>query len=186
MRRLDTTGTAWIGNATSAWGNALALAGRINEAEHVLKENLASKPSGLAIPDSHNGLGLVALAREEYAKARVNFEKGLELSSQGPPSRVLVASLLGLGQAQLATNDYAAADDSLKKAEAAQHQVSQKPTPVLIEILAARGRLALAQNRSEQASQLFAQVDGFWREFAPDSRDAREAAQWKERSASAR
>ena len=177
MRRLDTTGTAWIGNATSAYGNALALAGHNDEAQRLLKENLAGKLLGLAAPESHNGLGIVALNRNDYAAARQHFEKGLELSSEGPPSRVLVASLLGLAQTDLAVGDFAAAEDAVQKAEAAQQKVAQRPTPVLIDILATRARLAAAQGRDEQAAELFAQIDEFSPEFNLDSRYGREAAQ---------
>jgi eukaryotic-like serine/threonine-protein kinase len=177
MRRLDTTGTAWIGNATSAYGNALALAGRNDEAQRLLSENLKGKLVGLAAPESHNGLGIVALNRKDYTAAKEHFEKGLELSSEGPPSRVLVASLLGLGQTHLATGNFAAAEDALQKAESAQHKVSERSTPVLIDIVAARAGLAVAQSQDERAAELFAQIDAFWQEFSPDSRYGREIAQ---------
>jgi serine/threonine-protein kinase len=186
MRQLDATGTAWIGNATSSYGNALVLAGRGAEAERLLEDNLAANISGPAIPDSYNGLGFAALGRKDYAAAKMNFDKGLELASVGPPSRVLVASLLGLGQTALAGGDLLAANDALQKAEAAQGKVAQRATPVLADILSARGRLALAQGQTQQAADLFTKVDAFWREFAPDSRNAHDAQAWKQRYAVAR
>jgi serine/threonine-protein kinase len=182
MRRLDTTGTAWISNATSAYGNALALAGRNDEAQRVLKENLAGTLAGLAAPESHNGLGIVALNRQNYAEAKAHFEKGLALSSEGPPSRVLVAALLGLAQSDLALGNMAAAEDALQKAESAQRAVAQRSTPVLMDILSTRARVALAQDQSEQAAELFTQIDEFWRGFNPESRYAREAAQWAQKT----
>lgn len=183
IRRLDTTGTAWLTNAVSAHGNALVLAGRIDEAERVLSANLQSAAAGPALADSHNGLGAVMLARADLAAARVNFAKARELSAQGPPSRVRVAALAGLGEVELAGGNAAAASEMLLAAQAEQEKVAQRATPVLIDILVARGRLAMAQGRREEAAQLFGQVDEFWQAFAPDSRQAREAALLKRRAA---
>lgn len=180
IRRLDTTGTAWLSNATSSYGNALVLAGRLDEAQRILTANLEATRAGPAVADSHNGLGFVALSKKDLAAARGHFEKAKELSSQGPPSRVVVAALLGLGETQFAAGELAAAGATLQAASAAQEKVSQRPTPVAIDILVARGRLALAQGSREEAGKLFAQVDEFWRSFAPGSRHARDAAQWQQ------
>lgn len=176
IKRLDNTGTAWLANATSTYGNALAIAGRTAEAERVLKESLALTTSGQSVPDSYNGLGLAALARKDAASARTDFDKALQLTSQLPPSRVTVSALSGSGLARLALRDYAAAREHLEKAEAAQSALVMRPTPVLADIWTARARVARAQGEHAQADQLFARVDEFWQGFAPDSAYAREAA----------
>lgn len=176
MKRLDTTGGPWIANATSAYGNALALAGQTAEAERVLTENLASNSVGPAAPDSYSGLGVAALARKDLAAARTNFDKSLELASAAPPNRTLVATLAGLGHVELASGNASAADESLSKAEEAQRKLVVQMTPVLAEILASRGRIAQAQGRSQQAAGLFKSVDDFWRDFAPHSPQALDAA----------
>src|SRR5262249_15810281 len=74
LERLDTTGGAWIGNATSTYGNALIFAGRGNEAERLFNQAIADKVTGPAMPDSYNGLGFIALGRKDAATARRNFE----------------------------------------------------------------------------------------------------------------
>ncbi|HKE96943.1 MAG TPA: protein kinase [Povalibacter sp.] len=176
IRRLDTTGTPWLGNAISAYGNALALAGRNDEAAQMLEANLATSLRGPAVPDSHNGLGMVALNRKDLASAGQHFAKAVELASAGPPSRVTVSALLGQGTTQLASGDFTAADATLRKAESTQTTIVRLPTPVLAEILAARGRLALAQGQRDQARELFTKVDEFWHGFAPESQYARDAS----------
>ncbi|HEY5808739.1 MAG TPA: protein kinase [Povalibacter sp.] len=177
IRRLDTTGTPWLANATSSFGNALVLAGRTGEAVRVLQGNLASKPTGPAVADSYNGLGFAALSRKDATSAKEAFDKALELASAAPPSRVLVSALLGLGTAQLGAGELAAADETLRKAESTQTALVRQPTPVLADILIARGRLALAQGQRDSARELFSRVDQFWREFAPQSQHAVTAAQ---------
>ncbi len=183
MKRLDTTGGPWIANATSSYGNALALAGRLDEAQRLLAQNLVETSSGPAVPDSYAGLGLVALARKDLELARTNFDKSLELAAAGPPTRSVVAALTGLGEVHFAAGDLASADASLQKAEETQRALAVRMTPVLAEVLAARGRVALAQGQKQQAAELFTTADEFWRGFAPQSAQALDAAKWRGRIA---
>jgi tetratricopeptide (TPR) repeat protein len=183
LRRLDSTGGAWIGNATSTYGNALIFLGRENDAERTLTRAIADKVTGPAMPDSYNGLGFVALSRKDAVTAKRNFEKSLELTAQTPPSRVIVNALLGLGLAQLESGQLQEADTTLAKAESTQNGLVTRPTPVLMDIEIARGRVALAQGKRSEAAILFSKADEYWRSVAPTSRWAREAAEWKGRVA---
>ncbi|HKS55785.1 MAG TPA: hypothetical protein VJS12_10890 [Steroidobacteraceae bacterium] len=47
----------------------------------------------------------------------------------------------------------------------------------------ARGRVAMLEGRSSDASKLFGEADAFWRGYEAKSRWAREASQWRERVA---
>ncbi|WP_442958353.1 tetratricopeptide repeat protein [Povalibacter sp.] len=183
MKRLDTSGGPWIANATSSHGNALVLAGRLDEAKAEFDRTLAAASTGPAAVDSHAGLGMIALARKDLELARTHFDKSVELAAAGPPTRSLVAALAGLGEVHLAAGDLASAESSLQKAEETQRTLAVRMTPVLAEILAERGRLALAQGNAEQATALFGSADEFWRAFAPQSARAREAARWREQVA---
>jgi tetratricopeptide (TPR) repeat protein len=151
MKPLDATGGPWIANATSSYGNALVLAGRLEEAKQVLEQNLAAAAAAGPAADSHAGLGMIALARNDLDLARTHFNKSLELAAAGPPTRTQVAALTGLGKVHRMAGDFASAEASLQKAEAAQRALAVRTTPVLAEILAERDRLALAQGNPEHS-----------------------------------
>ena len=51
-----------------------------------------------------------------------------------------------------------------------------------MDVLSARGQVALARGNREEAAKLFATVEEFWRGFAPESSYARDAAQWQQRA----
>jgi hypothetical protein len=57
------------------------------------------------------------------------------------------------------------------------------PTPALADVQVARGRVAMLEGRSGDASRLFEEADRFWRGYEAKSRWAREASQWRERLA---
>jgi tetratricopeptide (TPR) repeat protein len=182
LQRTDKSGGPWIGNAASTYGNALVLAGQVSDAERVLNENLTRGESiGPALGDTHTGLGFVALSRRDFAAAKSNFDKAHALAANAPPSRVVVNALLGRGLTQFESGDLDGADTSLRDAEVAQTKLVVRPTPVLMEITSARGRLALAKGNREEAAALFARVDQFWQAFGPGSPQAAEASQWRQR-----
>jgi hypothetical protein len=181
LRELDTTGATWIGNCLSSYGSALAFLGRNEDAERILKEATGGASVGPALADAWNAHGFVALNRKDFESARTYFAKARDLSSAGPPSRVVVAAFYGLGLTDLATNQLDAAAENLSKAEATQRATIRQPAPMLIDILSAHGQVALAQGKREDAAQLFATVNEFWRQFAPESSYAREASAWRER-----
>jgi eukaryotic-like serine/threonine-protein kinase len=148
LQAIDKSGGAWIGNAGAVYGNALVLAGRNDEAEKVLKANVArGEGIGPALAESHAGLGHVALARKDYAAAKSSFDTARSLLAGAPPSRVTVNELLGRGLLQIETKDFAGAESSLKEAEAAQRKLVVRPTPTLADIVAARARLEVAQGK---------------------------------------
>jgi hypothetical protein len=74
----------------------------------------------------------------------------------------------------------------LQEADAAYRKIYQLPTPALADVQVARGRVAMLEGRTDEASQLFAEADKFWRGYEAKSRWAREASQWRERQAAAR
>ena len=188
LKRLDTGEGSWLPNATATYGMALALAGQTAEAQSVLQASLNSgKVAGPALADTHNGLGLSALNSKNAAAALYHFQKALETAGPpDPPSRIRAAAVLGAGRAQLELGNLKEAEQSLQEADAAYRKIHQLPTPALADVQVARGRVAMLEGRTEDASQLFTAADEFWRRYESKSRWAREASQWRERQAATR
>ena len=188
LRRLDTGEGSWLPNATATYGTALALAGQTAEAQRVLNESLhTGKVAGPALADTHNGLGLSALNDNDAAAALEHFHTALETAGPAdPPSRIRAAAVLGAGIAQLELGKLKEAEQTLRDAEAAYRKIYQLPTPALADVQIARGRLAMLEGRSHDASTLFDDADRFWQRYEAKSRWAREATQWRERQAAAR
>jgi serine/threonine protein kinase len=188
LQRLDTGEGSWLPNATATYGIALALAGQTVEARRVLQASMNScKVAGPVLADTHNGLGFSALNSRNAAAALEHFEKALETAGPpDPPSRIRAAAVLGAGTAQLELGRLKEAEQSLREADAAYRKIHQLPTPALADVQVARGRVAMLEGRSEDASQLFTEADEFWRRYESKSRWAREASQWRERQAATR
>jgi tetratricopeptide (TPR) repeat protein len=185
LKRLDTSEGSWVPNATATYGTALALAGQTSEAQRVLQASLdTGKVAGPALADTHNGLGLSALNGNNAAAALEHFQKALDNAGPAePPSRIRAAAILGAGIAQLQLGKLQEAEQTLRDADAAYRKIYQLPTPALADVQVARGRVAMLEGRSQDASALFAQADEFWRRYEAKSRWAREASQWRERLA---
>jgi tetratricopeptide (TPR) repeat protein len=188
LQRLDTGEGSWAPNATATYGIALALAGQTAEAQRVLQASLNSgKVAGSVLADTHNGLGLSALNSRNATAALDHFQKALESAGPpDPPSRIRAAAVLGAGTAQLELGKLREAEQSLQEADAAYRKIHQMPTPALADVQVARGRVAMLEGRTEDASQLFTAADEFWRRYESNSRWAREASQWRERQAASR
>ena len=75
------------------------------------------------------------------------------------------------------------AEQTLSEADAAYRKIYHLPTPALADVQVARGRVAMLEGRSQDASKLFDEADRFWRGYEAKSRWAREASQWRERLA---
>jgi tetratricopeptide (TPR) repeat protein len=185
LKRLDNGEGSWLPNATATYGTALALAGRSAEAQRVLQASLnTGKVGGPALADTHNALGLSALNDSKAAAALEHFQKALETAGPPePPSRIRAAAVLGAGTAQLELGNLKEAERSLQEADAAYRKIYQLPTPALADVQVARGRVAMLEGRTDDASELFTQADEFWRGYEAKSRWAREASQWRERQA---
>jgi hypothetical protein len=185
LKRLDTGEGSWLPNATATYGTALALAGQTAQAQRVLQESLnTGKVAGPALADTHNGLGLSALNANNAAAALGHFQQALASAGPAePPSRIRAAAVLGAGVAQLQLGKLQEAEQMLLEADAAYRKIYQLPTPALADVQVARGRVAMLEGRSKDASTLFAQADEFWRRYEAKSRWAREASQWRERQA---
>jgi len=184
LQHLDTSETSWLPSATATYGTALALAGKTAEAERVLKANIAAKVQGAALADTHNGFGLLALQRGDAQAALTSYEQALQLAGpEDPPNRVRTAALTGLGLAHLELKNFDKAEATLQQADAANRKLYRRATPLGEDVVIARGRVALQQQRNSDALALFAQADKFWSEFAPASRWAEEAADWRKQAA---
>ncbi len=188
LKRLDTGEGSWLPNATATYGIALAFAGQTAEAQRVLQASLSSgKVAGPVLADTHNGLGLSALHSKNATAALDHFQKAQENAGPpDPPSRIRAAAVLGAGMAQLELGKLKEAEQSLQEADAAYRKIHQLPTPALADVQVARGRVAMLEGRTEDASQLFTEADEFWRRYESKSRWAREASQWRERQAATR
>jgi len=182
LKRFDTGEGSWLPNATATYGTALVLAGQPAEARRVLQASLDSgKVAGPALADTHNGLGLTALSTADAAAALDHFQKALAAAGPSdPPSRIRAAAVLGAGTAQLELGKLKEAEQTLQEADAAYRKIYQLPTPALADVQVARGRVAMLEGRSDDASKLFTAADEFWRRYEAKSRWAREAAQWRE------
>jgi serine/threonine-protein kinase len=185
LERLDTGEGSWLPNATATYGTALALAGQTAEAQRVLQESLSTgKVAGPALADTHNALGLCALNANNAAAALQHFQTALETAGPAdPPSRIRAAAMLGAGMAQIDLGKLREAEQTLREADAAYRKIYQLPTPALADVHVARGRVAMLEGRSQDASKLFDEADTFWRGYESKSRWAREASQWRERLA---
>jgi eukaryotic-like serine/threonine-protein kinase len=185
LQRLDTGEGSWLPNATATYGTALALAGQTGEAQRVLQESLSTgKVAGPALADTHNALGLCALSSNDAVEALGHFQTALETAGPAdPPSRIRAAAVLGAGMAQVELGKLKEAEQTLSEADAAYRKIYQLPTPALADVQVARGRVAMLEGRSQDASKLFDEADRFWRGYEAKSRWAREASQWRERLA---
>lgn len=185
LKRVDTGEGSWLPNATATYGTALALAGQTAEAQRVLHQSLnTGKVAGPALADTHNGLGLSALSANNAEAALEHFQTALrDAGPAEPPSRIRAAAVLGAGVAQLELGRLKEAEQTLREADATYRKIYQLPTPALADVQLARGRVAMLEGRSKDASALFAEADGFWRRYDAKSRWAREASQWRERLA---
>jgi tetratricopeptide (TPR) repeat protein len=183
LKRLDTGEGSWLPNATATYGTALALAGQTGEAQRVLQESLSTgKVAGPALADTHNALGLCALNAGNAAEALGHFQTALENAGPAdPPSRIRAAAVLGAGVAQVELGKLKEAEQTLSDADAAYRKIYQLPTPALADVQVARGRVAMLEGRSQDASKFFDEADQFWRRYEPKSRWARETTQWRDR-----
>jgi hypothetical protein len=91
--------------------------------------------------------------------------------------------VLGAGVAQLELGKLKEAEQTLREADTAYRKIHQLPTPALADVQLARGRVAMLEGRSKDASALFREADEFWRRYDAKSRWARETSQWRERLA---
>ncbi|HEY4368527.1 MAG TPA: protein kinase [Steroidobacteraceae bacterium] len=184
LKRLDTNEASWWPNAIATYAIALALDGRAAEAQRTVSEGLASgKARGPAAADLHNGLGMIAMQQGDPKAAITEYQQALQLSGpEEPPTRQRAAALSGLGLSQLAMHDLDRADATLQQAEAVNRKLYRRMTPAIADGLLARGRVAAEQKRIGDALALFDTADAYWRDFAPTSRWAGEAAYWHGRA----
>jgi tetratricopeptide (TPR) repeat protein len=183
LKRADTGEGSWLPSATATLGNALALSGQAAEAQHVLRANLEIEGiAGSALADTHNGLGFAALERDAHA-ALAHFQEALK--NAGPadsPSRIRAAALLGLGLANLAAGRLDEAEQALTQADAAHAKLFGRMTPSQAEVMLARARIALVQERKDEAAKLIGAAHEFWQSHDPTSERARETARLHEQT----
>jgi serine/threonine-protein kinase len=160
---------------------ALILLGRPEEAAALIQEMLEVYRrkgfSGVSTPSYFLGQAQRLMGRP--AEALQTQQRALQAVRPGPRARRLAARIqIEMGLGHLALDDPAAARPLLTEALAtllAKHRVD---TPDRAAAWLGLGRVELAERRPQEALPLLRQADAFWRQFAPQSRWAGEAAHW--------
>jgi len=182
--RIFGPGTMMPATVTRSRALALALAGRVDEAERDLQA-LAGGPrlANDAYDVTSQVLGAVELlqGRPDAAvpllqKAEGSMPEGIRLAI----SRYQLQIQLGIGQ--VGRRAYADAVTTLERALRQHETLRMQASPQWADAMVAMGRAQLGLNRAVDAQRYLEQADAFWRDFDPDNRWAGEAAFWLGRS----
>jgi hypothetical protein len=117
--------------------------------------------------------------QRRWAESESAYRQALEQTSVADSNQMFRAqALLGIGVAQLELGHPAAAEDWMRKADAAARVTFVNLIPLRADIAMQLGRALLAQKKVEAARESFAVAEQYWQVHDPANRSAREAAQW--------
>jgi serine/threonine protein kinase len=162
-------------------GIALVHMGKFSEGEVQLRQMLAEGPPnsrGMHQAMRHFGTSLRLQGR--FAEAIPWYEQALAAATQGAFDRNDRAiSLAELGLARLELGDTRAADEAFAKSEEVFNQFQKQfVTPARADLLIGTARARMQRREFAAALPALQKADAFWREFAPATRWAGEAALW--------
>jgi serine/threonine-protein kinase len=160
---------------------ALMLLGRLDEAADMLRATIAQyRATGYSTVAAPTYLlGVVARLQGDTAAALKLQESAYRAVRKGPTarrwgSRVLVE----IGLNQLALNQREPARAALTEALTILQEKFRMQTPLIASAHLGLAQLALSEGAASRALGHCEQADAFWRDLAPDSRGAGEAAFW--------
>ena len=178
----DKSKGSWLPLAQSDYGIALALSGRIPEANSVLQANLPIAKNSAAtgaLSTQWNAIGLLQQLQFQWADSEKSFRQSLEHSTEtAPVPKFRTDALLGIGVARLELGQPAEAEKWLRQADAAARTTYVNFIPMRADIAMHLGRALLAQGNATAARESFAAADNYWRGFDASNRSAGEAAYW--------
>jgi tetratricopeptide (TPR) repeat protein len=162
-------------------GLALAYLGKFPEAQVEIDRALAGFPPG--VRSYHQALrhqGTLLRLQGRAGDSIPWFEKAIAAANQDAFDRSDRATgigerglaLLELGETDAAEKAFAEAEQSLAIFQ------TRFLTPARADFLIGTGRARMNRSRFDEALPPLQRAAGFWREFAPDSRDAGEASLW--------
>jgi eukaryotic-like serine/threonine-protein kinase len=181
-KKHDTGKGSWLPLAQCDYGIALALSGRMAEANVVLDENLTLAKASAAVgalSSAWNAIGFVQQLDFEWADSEASFREALEHSNETLPiSKFRIEALLGIGVARLELGEVADAEKWLRQADEAARGTYVNFIPLRADIAMNLGRAQLAQGNVAAAREALAAADNYWRGFDASNRSAGEAAYW--------
>ena len=167
---------------------ALGWLGRLDEARSELDFVARTLPrnerTSLTWPLLHRAM--VERVAGRPAEALVLLEQSLAAVRPTPLAvreRLFVRTEIGIGLSQAGRHDEALT--TLTGALSDWKRMKLHPTPQHADALLALGRSRLALGQGAAAREALAEADGFWRDFAPGSAWAGEAAHWLARALAA-
>ncbi|MEZ5287449.1 MAG: protein kinase [Vicinamibacterales bacterium] len=156
---------------------ALMGLGRSGEARAMIQPLITDAPPR-TLADRH---ALVVLAQLERQAGRLDratalLDRANDESPRNPRVRALMAVVaMERGRIALSRRDSADAHAAFEQAEAMRTSVEGVMTPVGADIRIGLGQVALAEGHAADAIAAFEEARDFWRAFAPDHADARDA-----------
>ena len=176
-------------HARGSYGLALAYLGRFEEADRTLRETIEQAGSGAARGKhlAMRNLGASLRMQGRYAESLQWLEQAIEAAAiQRSHRGDLAQGLVEAGLAKLELEDAQGALAFFTRADALFNEVqAQRMTPARADLSIGMARVRSQQGNCAEALPLLEQADAFWRDFAPESRWAREAAHWLGRCKSA-
>jgi serine/threonine protein kinase len=180
--RYDKGKASWLSLAQQDYAAALALSGRLAEADRVLEEALpfareAGHPS--ALPGILNAVGLSHQLRQQWKESEAAYREAFDHTTSNDINlKQRIDALLGIGVASLETGRTAEAEEWIRKADETARATFLKVIPLRADIAVQLGRTLLAREKLDEARDSIAVADGFWQDFDADNRRAGEAAYW--------
>jgi tetratricopeptide (TPR) repeat protein len=180
--KYDTGKGSWQLLAQGDYGAALALSGRLDEADRLLQQTLplareSAKEGSLVV--ALNAIGLTRQLQGRWAESEQAFREALAKTSVSDTNQKLRSdALLGIGIARLELGDAADAETWMRQADESIRKTYLGMMPLRADIAMNLGRALLAQGKIAPANESFAIANDFWLEYDATNRSASEAAYW--------
>jgi len=186
LTRLHDTGKrSWLSLVQADYGAALALSGRLDEADRLLQATLPlarNSPVKSSLPAALIAIGFTRQLRAQWAESEIAFREALENTDDDIASANLRCDALqGIGIARLELGQPADAENWLRQAAESQSRYFLGMTPLRAEIAMNLGRALLAQGKIVQANESFAAANSYWLGYDASNPLAGQAAYWKAR-----
>jgi eukaryotic-like serine/threonine-protein kinase len=181
-QQYDTGKGSWRLLAQGDYGAALALSGRLDEADRLLQRTLplareSAKEGSLVV--ALNAIGLTRELQGRWIESEQSFREALAKTSPSDGNQKLRAdALLGIGIARLELGEAADAEHWIRQADESIRKTYLGMIPLRADIAMNLGRALLAQGKIAPANESFAVANAFWLEYDAANRTASEAAYW--------
>jgi eukaryotic-like serine/threonine-protein kinase len=181
-KQYDTGKGSWQLLAQADYGAALALSGRLDEADRLLQQTLPlareSAKEGSVVA-TLNAIGLTRQLQGRWIESEQAFREALAKTSSSDSNQKLRSdALLGIGIARLELGEAADAETWMRQADESIRKTYLGMIPLRADIAMNLGRALLAQGKIAPANESFAVATAFWLEYDASNRSASEAAYW--------